>query len=248
MITDKKAENLSDALLELSKKGNVSGHEIVETIRVYFNVESSILYKLLSKKAIKEKKIAKSIEDYEFQIIPYAVDDKYKVSSLIEAPEMRDEFVLLASYPEKTDSKDTKYIEEIYPRICRLIMAAKKELILINPYFDRIGVKKIMPFMVEASKRGVAIKIVARKMGSQEFISSIGKNAKNKVDVKYFGGEGYYLHAKCIIADSELAYIGSANITGTSLGSNLELGILFSGEKVKTLHSFVEKMLALEDD
>ena len=39
-----------------------------------------------------------------------------------------------------------------------------------------------------------------------------------------------YIHAKAIVADGVLAYVGSANFTANSLDSNRELGLIVSAQ------------------
>ena len=46
------------------------------------------------------------------------------------------------------------------------------------------------------------------------------------------GRQAVATHAKVVIADEELCYIGSANLTRTSLSSNFELGVILRGEFV----------------
>jgi phosphatidylserine/phosphatidylglycerophosphate/cardiolipin synthase-like enzyme len=51
----------------------------------------------------------------------------------------------------------------------------------------------------------------------------------------------YQLHAKMILADSCLAYVGSANFTDTSLHYNLELGVLSDDrETIGRLHGLFD--------
>jgi phosphatidylserine/phosphatidylglycerophosphate/cardiolipin synthase-like enzyme len=56
-------------------------------------------------------------------------------------------------------------------------------------------------------------------------------------------GSGAALHAKAVIADAQVAFITSANLTGAALDHNLELGVLVRGGSVpRRLH---EHFLAL---
>ena len=48
------------------------------------------------------------------------------------------------------------------------------------------------------------------------------------------GRQTYATHAKVAIADREICYLGSANLTDTSLSDNFELGVLLRGETVGT--------------
>jgi phosphatidylserine/phosphatidylglycerophosphate/cardiolipin synthase-like enzyme len=54
------------------------------------------------------------------------------------------------------------------------------------------------------------------------------------------------IHAKCAIADSELAFITSANLTISAMERNIELGVLIKGGKIpgelnKHLNSLIRK-------
>jgi cardiolipin synthase/putative cardiolipin synthase len=48
------------------------------------------------------------------------------------------------------------------------------------------------------------------------------------------GRQAYATHAKMLVVDRQLCYIGSANLTVTSLSSNFELGIVLEGPEVAT--------------
>ena len=52
-------------------------------------------------------------------------------------------------------------------------------------------------------------------------------------------------HAKVILADDRMAYIGSANMTQASLSVSMELGALLKGNSVKTLGSVVDAILSI---
>jgi len=46
------------------------------------------------------------------------------------------------------------------------------------------------------------------------------------------GRQAYATHAKIAIADTEVCYLGSANLTDMSLSNNFELGVLLRGDSV----------------
>jgi phosphatidylserine/phosphatidylglycerophosphate/cardiolipin synthase-like enzyme len=43
------------------------------------------------------------------------------------------------------------------------------------------------------------------------------------------------LHAKCAVADSELLFIGSANLTESAFELNMEIGALIRGREAATV-------------
>lgn len=232
----------------LSKRGELSGNEILRDLEKSCDVTELHLYALLNEQIIRSTKIANNIRDYRFKVLKEELSDKQKISRIFGDQLFHDEFVLIASYPHK--KIEEKYqVEQLYPRLCRLIMSSKKSLVFLNPYFDKKGLDKLLPYIIEAAKRGVKIRLISRKgKETNALIETIKKSIRNNLELKEFGGSGYFLHAKCIIADDKAAYIGSANITGTSLGSNLELGVLFTGSKAKQLSQFLDKVLSLEGD
>lgn len=46
------------------------------------------------------------------------------------------------------------------------------------------------------------------------------------------GGRPGALHAKCAVSDGNLAFVSSANLTGSALESNMELGVLIEGADI----------------
>ena len=64
----------------------------------------------------------------------------------------------------------------------------------------------------------------------------------NNIEIKdYYGFDNeknkqiFSIHAKILIRDETEAYVGSANITTTSMNTNLELGLRISGSSVLNL-------------
>lgn len=230
----------------LFRRNESSGTDILESLEEICEANDSHLYALMNEQIIRPVKLAKRIKDYKFRAVEENISDKQKLSRIFGETISQSEFAIIASYPPGK-LRGYQEIEQLYPRICRLILSAKKNLLLINPYFDEKGLDRVLPYLVQASNKGVKIRMVSRKGDeSNFFFETIKRKIKNNLEIKEFGGSGYFLHAKCIIADDKSAYIGSANITATSLGSNLELGVLFSGIKVKSLVQFIDSVLISE--
>jgi phosphatidylserine/phosphatidylglycerophosphate/cardiolipin synthase-like enzyme len=57
---------------------------------------------------------------------------------------------------------------------------------------------------------------------------------------QYPGAPIETFHAKLLIVDGVRAYVGSANMTGASFESSMELGVILSGEAARQLSRFVE--------
>lgn len=67
----------------------------------------------------------------------------------------------------------------------------------------------------------------------------IGPDARERLEVRDLyewdelrGGQAFATHAKTVIVDDSTCYVGSANLTDTSLSTNFEFGVVVSGELV----------------
>ena len=83
--------------------------------------------------------------------------------------------------------------------------------------------------LVDAVKRGVAVRLVTSPPGSGEGESE-GLDALQAGGVRVRYVKSPYIHAKLVVADGAFAFVGSVNITTTSLDFNRELGILLSDQ------------------
>jgi phosphatidylserine/phosphatidylglycerophosphate/cardiolipin synthase-like enzyme len=89
--------------------------------------------------------------------------------------------------------------------------------------------------IVAAEKRGVTVRVVLEDPSDYSSEVSEVKDAGGTV-VGYTSSTGFYIHAKAIIADYGLsgqkAFMGSENLTSTSLNDNRELGLITSDSGV----------------
>jgi cardiolipin synthase A/B len=82
--------------------------------------------------------------------------------------------------------------------------------------------------IVNAESRGVTVQVILPN-GSTD---TTGINKLDDGGVSVNEDTQYYMHAKIIVADGKEAFVGSENISATSLGKNRELGILISDKSV----------------
>lgn len=110
-------------------------------------------------------------------------------------------------------------------RITALIDAATQTL---DVYAAATKDNGILEALAKASQRGVKVRVLISPARGEETQNESEEDldylAKNRVDVRLL--KSPYVHAKVFIADNTLAFIGSVNITTTSLDLNRELGIL----------------------
>ena len=119
-----------------------------------------------------------------------------------------------------------------------LLLSAKKN---IEIYAAGLNNKKFMHILAQKAKEGVNIKIIYSE-GLTEY------------DKKYLLGHDVHLyplsqnhenHAKVIIVDNKIAYVGSANFTTASLYKNRELGLLIQDQS--TIKDLTQQFLKDEN-
>src|SRR5262245_60989419 len=107
----------------------------------------------------------------------------------------------------------------------RLLESARKSIKIFSPYVDN-------SFTGMAQAAGVPIQVVTTLRDSKMKSSPVLERfaTTRPLAVRYLcekqgKSQMYQLHAKMILADDAMAYLGSANFTDTSLHYNFELGL-----------------------
>ena len=110
----------------------------------------------------------------------------------------------------------------------RLIEGARRSVKIFSPYVDptfttyaQMAKAPIQVITTVRELRGRSVPVLER-------LSTTRPVAVRYLHEKQARSQIFQLHAKMLLADSSLAYIGSANFTDTSLHYNLELGVLSS--------------------
>lgn len=175
--------------------------------------------------------------------------------------EKDDEFKVLATIPDDPHFNKQVDIPLLYPTIKKLVQKSRISIDIANPYFDVFGTKKILPDLLTAARRGVHIRIITRGLFDNDdgdknreskkiILDEFKKQGlEGKIDIRdYFKRDRmsskhiFAVHSKLLISDDEECYIGSANITATSLYSNFETGILFNGKEVRKIKSLFNSL------
>ena len=117
-----------------------------------------------------------------------------------------------------------------------LIENAKKEIILVGYVFNNIHnqMDSIIESLLSATSRGVSVKIFFEKGKSSNSLHNIWKKNKNSKLLELYvykpKEKNSVLHAKSIIQDNSSILVTSANMTGSAMTKNIELGILYEGK------------------
>lgn len=127
--------------------------------------------------------------------------------------------------------------------LCETINYAKRDIFLVSfvayeidsvikAMRDAIGRNVQINFLLEPSlEHGGKVSQDSMKMMKSLFPSAIiySWSGKSNSNIEHPNGA---IHAKCAIADSELAFITSANLTTAAMERNIELGVLIRGGKI----------------
>jgi phosphatidylserine/phosphatidylglycerophosphate/cardiolipin synthase-like enzyme len=134
-----------------------------------------------------------------------------------------------------------------------LIRRAKNEIFLVS--FVAYDVPSVVNELNAASGRGVTIQVLLESSASHGGSLSVDSAANMKHRVpsavlyawidrspQFVDGR---VHAKAAIADGNIAFLTSANLTGHALEKNIEAGVLINGGDVPTglrshLHALID--------
>jgi phosphatidylserine/phosphatidylglycerophosphate/cardiolipin synthase-like enzyme len=242
------SEAASKALLGIG--GEATGQEILNEISGFCETSDFMIYGLLGAGIIKQTAARRRIRDYKFLVNEDKASDIPLIKSLLfggKGGKGNQEVKLVASFPPGKGFNKAEGLESLYPLLCRLVISANEQIALVNPFFDKEGTKKVMPYLKKASERGVKIRIISRPVHDaskrqERQLKALSNKLGNRCEVRRFGGliEGkpFYLHAKFMVGDNKMAYVGSANITETSLGNNVEVGVIVGGKNAEALLKF----------
>lgn len=116
-----------------------------------------------------------------------------------------------------------------------LLRDAREEVLIFSPYIDASFAQ-----LADAINKEVRVRLVTT-INNQAGVkppASLARAAAShpNFELRYlykqneFGGQQTQIHGKLIISDREKGYVGSANLTETSILHNLELGVLISDQ------------------
>lgn len=126
--------------------------------------------------------------------------------------------------------------------LLEVIDSAESELLMVS--YAVFNVPKIASGLSRALDRGVDVRLVLEFEGAHEAdqsydpLSALGDLPKG-VRVYHWpfqsrpavasGSKRGYIHVKCTVADRDLVFVSSANLTAYAMEANMELGVLIRG-------------------
>lgn len=137
----------------------------------------------------------------------------------------------------------------------RMIAEASVDLTLLFPFIDKEGFSEILGALELALDRGVTVSFLTRELGDGErnlmVLSEIMDSAKKKGgDLRLYEAvmtDGVPIsHAKVVARDGGVeVYVGSANLTGTSMDRTIEIGVFLRGSETRAVGDFLTHVKSL---
>ena len=126
------------------------------------------------------------------------------------------------------------------------VFNAESSVRIANPYFDPS--LELVDDLASLPRRGVETRILSRETGRvggdarvslNKMWEQIDSEQRELLKVKdlyewddHRGVQSFATHAKIVIVDEFVCYVGSANLTDNSLSTNFEFGVVVEGELV----------------
>src|SRR5918992_768268 len=104
----------------------------------------------------------------------------------------------------------------------QLLALVREARVSLDLYAEVLRDPQVLEALAAAAERGVRVRIIISP--SADFAAEVDGLTASGVDIRF--SSGLYIHAKLIITDGERAFIGSQNLSATSLDQNRELGII----------------------
>lgn len=146
-------------------------------------------------------------------------------------------------------------VSPLAPRLRRILLEAEESVRIANPYFD--PGQRIIDDIAGLPRKGLKTRILTREVRQQNhrivfnmMDSELPPNTRQNLLVRELyeldakGRQAVATHAKIMIIDNRVAYVGSANLTMTSLGTNFELGLLVHGPPVEKISAVFDEVFA----
>lgn len=161
----------------------------------------------------------------------------------------------LATVPPKVNASRLSgpRVGPLAPRLRSILLEARQSVRIANPYFD--AGQRILRDIVALPQKGVETRILTRETNRAEHCAILNKmynslnpdkrhlfNIRELYELNDAGYQTTATHAKIVVADDTVAYVGSANFTATSLTTNFELGMKLQGPPVEDVATVFDEV------
>ncbi len=130
--------------------------------------------------------------------------------------------------------------------LCGVFSCAKKEIIIINPYF--LPTREIISALMSAVTRGVRVRVILPEKLDHNFVSWAADHILPSLihgGIEMYKQPKPFAHTKLILVDEIYTFLGSTNFDPRSLKLNFELNLeVFSVQLNSYLRFFADSVLA----
>jgi len=171
---------------------------------------------------------------------------------LIKPFEKSPEFELIATIPDKILTKTFKKFGIKPSKIIfsELLHSSKKEVVILNPFLEKNVLNELFFDFKTLVRNNVNLIFITRLdksrrlfVKNEQFIYELfemfkkeGKSNNLKV---YSDKKDNRIHAKLIIVDESIGYIGSTNFTTKGINEAIEFGVIIKSKEVKQIKDFI---------
>ena len=123
------------------------------------------------------------------------------------------------------------------------LVAARREILAVTPYF--VPTADILRAFRSAALRGVNVRLVVPARNNHVYAGLAGRSFYQHLldaGVRIFERQPPFMHAKALVVDGEMAFIGTANLDARSLRLNYETNLVIYDEP------FVSRLKQAADD
>lgn len=164
-----------------------------------------------------------------------------------ESDDDRDEWQVVATVPQMLDRSGLPE-DLIVTKACilQIIESVKNELWLASPFMDYRAIAFVKDPLAQVLRRSVNVRILTTGVNADfttNLLDGLAEAAPlenltvwEAPTVASFLGT----HAKAIVSDRRLGYLGSANLTGPGLVEHFELGVRLVGARVAGLATILQ--------
>jgi len=169
--------------------------------------------------------------------------DEHEIFSIVlalrhmkEKEQIKDENVKLCWTGPKRGIK----VRRTEQSISSILNRSKKSIDILG-YYVTSHAKRIIGMLEKKLDEGIEVRMIINDLEKKEDLIDWLKSLDNSPMIYDWCSEdeGALLHAKCIVVDKKVSYIGSSNFTFHGMRKNLEIGVLVKDE------SMLEKIEAL---
>ncbi|MEU0487261.1 phospholipase D-like domain-containing protein [Streptosporangium sp. NPDC006013] len=129
---------------------------------------------------------------------------------------------------------------------------ARSRLVIAAPYLHASFIEVLAPYVKALLKSGGSTLVITRGLACASpsrsdfnidavaVLRKAAGTASERLSVRSWDESGLGIHFKVVMADSNIAYIGSANLTPGGTSAHAEAGVLLRGTKVSDLARWLE--------